>query len=87
MLVVNLLRFLVLKVKFDFQPFNSRFLVVVLIFGITYLAVNYIPLYGNPYLNVLLRGSAIVIIYGGSILLFRVSPLLNKLLKDLRSRK
>ena len=87
MLIVNLLRFIVLKMKFNLQPFNIRFLVVAFILGVTYLAVSYIPLLENPYLNVLLRGSAIVLIYGGSILLFRVSPLLNKLLKDLRKRK
>lgn len=87
MLVVNLLRFILLKVKFNFQPFNLQFIVVLLILAITYLAVNWIPLFENPYLNVFIRGTAIVILYGGSILFFRVSPLINKFIADLKWRK
>src|SRR5690606_31412472 len=75
-LVNNLLRFIFLYRKFSFQPFNSRFMIVVLAFASAYLAgilLPELPLFWD----IFTKSAVFTMVYGGLIIAFKASPDVN----------
>ncbi|MFN5295867.1 MAG: hypothetical protein ACK5BL_10080 [Flavobacteriales bacterium] len=85
----NVLRLVFIRIKFNMQPYSIAFIKVLVIGAIAYGVAFLIPLTGMHYLDILLRGTIICILYGVLIVRFEVSPevsvLATKALKGLKS--
>jgi O-antigen/teichoic acid export membrane protein len=85
----NVLRLVFIRIKFNMQPYSIAFIKVLVIGAIAYGVAFLIPVTGMHYLDILLRGTIICILYGVLIVRFEVSPevsvLATKALKGLKS--
>lgn len=81
-LVVNLVRFVFLYIKFGFQPYNKDHLIILLISGATYAAVYWIPAITPYILDILMRGVLITLIFTTSIYFSKTDPEINKLIEN-----
>lgn len=90
MVVYNLISFLFLWIKYRMQPFSWRTLIVLLIAVGSYFIVEPIHLAQNIILDAIIRSICMVILFGGLILVSKVSTDVNtlffKIIKRLTSR-
>ena len=81
-LLNNVMHFVFLYYKYKMQPFNAKFLVILGALGVAYFTGNLLnQLQLIP--DILIRSSIFSIIFGGVILLFRVSDDVNGILKKI----
>ena len=87
-LLFNTAKFLFLWVKFHLQPFGLKTLYALLCMLITYLFTWMIPPagpeVGPSLLNIVVRSGLIVLVFGGSVLLFRIFGPVGKLLRTVQ---
>jgi len=76
-LIVNFLRFLLLKQKFNLQPYNLKFIYVLIIGGIAYYSVDFISQISVFWIDLIVRSIIIIIVFGVFILSFRISGDIN----------
>ncbi|MDF9798023.1 O-antigen/teichoic acid export membrane protein [Catalinimonas alkaloidigena] len=81
-LVVNLIRFGFLYIRFGFQPYNKGHLIILFISAATYLVVFWIPAISTYILDILMRGVLITIIFTTSIYYSKTDMDINKLIDD-----
>lgn len=88
-LLYNLMMFLLLLIKYKFQPFSWKHGVVVLISLLSYFGVFLIPELTNYFADILLRSILFTIVFSFLILITRISPDINSIvlfsLKRIRS--
>ena len=76
----NLMMYLLLYIKYKFQPFNAKHLWVIVIGLGAYFIGRVIPaIQASFILDILIRSSVFTIIFGGGILITKVSPDINKM--------
>ena len=73
----NLIKYLFLLVKFRMQPFDSKYLIVLLIAGVSFLAGYIIPEFDNFVIDIIIRSIIITSIFGVLTLTFKVSEDVN----------
>lgn len=61
--IFNAIRYLFLYYKYKMQPFNYKHILIILISGLSYLSVYYIPEIDNLLLDIFIRGSIITITF------------------------
>jgi len=76
--LLNLMRFLFLWIKYDLQPYNLRFVYVILI-GVVSFAISYaIPVKFHFILDILIRSTVFSLLFLLPVYFFRISDDLNK---------
>lgn len=78
----NLIKGIYVYRKFKMHPFSQPSIWVLLIGAITFLLVYFIPSVGNIYLDMIIKTVVILLVYGGAVLYFRLSPDVNNMLMD-----
>lgn len=86
LIVFNLLKYIYIRHQFGFQPFTLQTAGIIIIGAAAYLASWLLPALDVVILDILVRSSIVTIIFGGCILLFKLSPEINKLANDLLSK-
>ena len=87
MLIYAMAKFILLKSKFQFQPYNFSFLII-LSFGIvTYLIVFFIPKFENLYLNILWVSSITTLLYLALVYFAKVIPDFNLIIAKFLNKK
>jgi len=81
----NLLRLIFIQIKFKLQPYSMPFVWILLIGVISVGAAQIIPVSGQHYWDIVLRGSTLCLVYGTLILLSRVSPEINGIYQRMKS--
>jgi len=76
-LAVNTLRVIFLYIKYKMMPYNYKFIIVLVIGIIAYLLGWLIPPFNNFIVDILVRSTVITIVFGGLILITRVSVDIN----------
>ncbi|MCK5839985.1 MAG: polysaccharide biosynthesis protein, partial [Bacteroidales bacterium] len=84
--IVNLIKYLFVLWKFKMQPYNYKFIVAILIAGVAYLAGYFMPEMKHFVVDIIIRSLLITILFGGLILLFRVSDDINRLFAGIITR-
>ncbi|PLW99000.1 MAG: hypothetical protein C0594_17600 [Marinilabiliales bacterium] len=84
-LAFNLMRFIYLWIRFKMQPYNYKYIMVIVIALTSYLAAHFIPVLPNFIIDIILRGGVLLIVFAGLILLFNISSDINE--QYLRYRK
>lgn len=76
--VLNLLRFLFLYFKFDFQPYNRRFPLIIIIGVVSYIIAAIIPRFSNFIVDIAVRSSVLAFLYGSTVYFLKVSDDINQ---------
>jgi O-antigen/teichoic acid export membrane protein len=74
---LNILRYLYLYFKFGLQPYNIRFLWVIIIGATSYLIAFAIPVMSNYLIDILLRSMVLVFLFGLPMYYFKISEDIN----------
>jgi O-antigen/teichoic acid export membrane protein len=82
----NLIRFLILNRKFGLQPYNLKFLMILVIAVISYLAQYFIPEISNLYLDIFLRSAVMSVVFISLALGMRISPEVNERLVEIKKK-
>jgi O-antigen/teichoic acid export membrane protein len=89
--IFGLLRFLFVYVKFGFQPFNYKHLILLVISLVSLYASSFIPSQQNYIFDIIIRSLAISLIFLIPVYFFKISEDVNNkvdsLLKQILSRK
>jgi len=81
-LLFVIIKFVFIKKKFDFQPYNIRYVYVLLISLGTYFLIAQLPAFSNPYLDVFVRGCLITGLFVPLVYLSKASSDVNKIIED-----
>jgi O-antigen/teichoic acid export membrane protein len=76
--LLNLLRFLFLWIKFDLQPYNLRFIYIMMIGIVAYFIANAIPVQFQFIFDLLLRSTVFSLLFLLPVYFFSISTDLNK---------
>ncbi|MEX0980796.1 MAG: oligosaccharide flippase family protein [Bacteroidales bacterium] len=82
----NLMRFLFIYIKFKFQPFNYKFLIIALVYAGTYLLLTFIP-QQDLIPDILIRGTIITAFTITAVLTLPVSDEIKDLLSNFLKRR
>jgi O-antigen/teichoic acid export membrane protein len=74
----NFIRHQILFRKFGLQPYNGKFLIIVLISCISYLAQYFMPEMGNLYVDIIIRSAIISLVFIFLALSLKISPEVNE---------
>jgi O-antigen/teichoic acid export membrane protein len=85
-LLFNLIRLILIKLKMNLQPFSLKTLFTVLILIAIYGVSLYLPLSGNLYLDIVWKTFFVVAIFIPLLLSLELSEDINKLVVDVRKR-
>jgi O-antigen/teichoic acid export membrane protein len=84
--IYNFIRCMIIKVKYNMLPFDRNTLKVLLIAVSVYFVVQVIPEIDNVYLSIMARSTAIVVLFGGAVLWWKVSEDVSKVYVDLKKK-
>jgi len=62
-ILVNVLRYVFLLIKLDYQPFDSNIIKIILLGLACFGILVFVPVFENLYLNILIRGSLLTLLY------------------------
>ena len=85
-LLFNLIRLILIKLKMNLQPFSLKTLFTILILIAIYGVSLYLPLSGNLYLDIIWKTFFVVAIFIPLLLSLELSEDINKLVVDVRKR-
>jgi len=85
-LLFNLIRLILIKVKFSIQPFSIKTLYTLVLLAVIYSLSNYIPVSGNVYFDLLWRSFYILVLFVPAMLWLNLSEDINKIVVDVRRR-
>jgi O-antigen/teichoic acid export membrane protein len=85
-LLYTLVRYTFLRIKYDMQPYNYKFLVLILIATVSYLAGYFIPEIENYFLDIPIRSLVVLIVFSVLILAFRVSADVNSVYETMKTK-
>jgi O-antigen/teichoic acid export membrane protein len=77
-LISNFIRHQILYRKFGLQPYNYKFLIIILIAGISYLSQYFIPEISNIYLDIIIRSALMSLVFITLALGLKISPEVNE---------
>lgn len=75
--LLNIFRYLFLYFKFKLQPYNIRFIFVILIGIAAYFVAKLIPVFSNFIFDILIRSAVLTIIFSLPIYFFKISEDIN----------
>lgn len=87
----NLAKFVFIYFKFGMQPFSKETLKVLVLAGLTYAATVVLDYHDGPgfwpnALEILLKGTTVILVFGGGVLLWRVSKDIENILNSAKKR-
>ena len=85
-LLFNLIRLILIKVKFGIQPFSIKTLYTLALLAVIYSLSNYIPVSGNVYFDLFWRSFYILVLFVPAMLWLNLSEDINKIVVDVRRR-
>jgi len=76
--ILNLLRYLFLLYKYNLQPYNIRFIYILLIGVVAYLAASSLPVISNFIIDIIARSKILAIVFCLPIYFFKISVDINQ---------
>lgn len=86
MSVYNAVRIIFLHRKFNMHPFERKTLYAILLAVVSYLVCHYAFAYFTGFPGIFLRSAAFILLFGGSIIYFNLTPDVMQVLNTLKSR-
>ena len=85
-LLFNILRLILIKVKLDLQPFSIKTLYTLALLAVIYSLSNYIPVSGNVYFDLFWRSFYLLVLFVPAMLWLNLSEDINKIIVDVMKR-
>lgn len=82
MVILNFLYWLFILLKFKLQPFDSKYLAVLLISALSLAVGVYIPVFDHFLVDITLRSLAATLVFTGAVLGFNISEDINELYRN-----
>lgn len=82
MFIFNLSRCLFILLKFKLQPFTSNNLLVIVVGALVYWLSTLLPVQQNLYVDTLIRGGFITLLYAGTVYFLKLSTDINETISD-----
>ena len=82
-ILVNVLRYVFLLIKLDYQPFDSNIIKIILLGLACFGLLVFVPVFENLYLNILIRGSLLTLLYWVPAFALKISVDINSSLLKL----
>ena len=73
----NLVKLIFIWINFKIQPFTVATLKILLLAGLCWVMIHFVPFNFHPIVNIMLRSVLLTIVYGGATLYFEISPDVN----------
>jgi O-antigen/teichoic acid export membrane protein len=77
LILLNILRYLFLYFKYKLQPYNIRFLYVILIGAAAYIAASKIPAFSNFIIDILIRSTILTLLFCVPVYFLKISEDIN----------
>ncbi len=77
----NLVKLIFIWINFKMQPFTLATVKILLLAGLCWLMIHFIPFNFHPIVNILLRSILLTIVYGGLTLYLEISPDVNGMVR------
>ena len=81
--IFNSIKYVFLFRKFQFQPFNSKYLLLLLIALVAYFSSRILPVFPNYILDIIIRSAIIFIIFSVPVYAFRISKDINEKIHEI----
>lgn len=78
----NLVKLIFIWINFKMQPFTVATVKILLLAGLCWAMIYYVPFNFHPIVNILLRSTLLTIVYGGLTLYFAISPDVNGMVRS-----
>ena len=78
--IFSMLKILYVKLKMKIQPFTSKTLILLGLIGLLYLVFGFIALPFHPLLNIVIKSSLLIAVFGFIVVRIKLSPDLNQML-------
>ena len=85
-LLFNLIRLILIKVKMDMHPFSFKTIYTILLLSVVYLVLSFLPSSGYAIFDIICKSSAVFVLFVPLLLYFNLSYDLNKIILDLRNK-
>ncbi len=85
-LAITLVRFWYVFRKFGMQPYQLRHAFLVFLALVTYFLISLLPIFSFFWIDLLVRGSLVVVLYGSAVYFFNISSEINGLVDSLWQR-
>ena len=82
----NIVKLILIKVKLGFQPFSWHTAYLVAWIAAVYYLSTLLPFLGNVFLDILIRSTAITVLFTGPIYMLNISPEINETIRNLLLR-
>ena len=86
MFITTIIRYIFVWKSFNLQPYNYKHLIIIGISGLTYFILIIIPDFPNAYIDILIKGSIITVIFGALIYISKVSEDINLKIEQVYQR-
>ena len=83
LIIFNLIKMIFLKIKLNLWPFKWQHLLLIVIITSTYVIITQLPFLDNFWLDILFRSVITTVIFIVPCLLLRISPELNRVIKQI----
>ncbi len=78
----NIVKLIFIWVNFKMQPFTVATVKILLLAGLCWAMIYFIPFNFHPIVNIILRSILLTIVYGGATLYFEISPDVNGMVRS-----
>ncbi len=83
---LNFTNWFYIRMRFKLQPFTRRHLILAFITIFTIGLFSYFPFLGNILVDIMLRSALITLVFGGLVVVFKISPDINQQLAKWKER-
>ncbi len=84
--VFNCAKLIFIKWKFGFHPFSIKTLIIFVVGILTYFVSTFLPDLGNPYLNILIKGGVVTLLYPFVVYRLNISDDYNQLITSILNK-
>ena len=85
-LLFNIIRLVLIKIKMNMQPFSLQTIYVILVLIFLYLILNFLPNTTYAFLDIFWRSSVVLMIFIPAVYYLNISEDINKLINDLLAK-
>ncbi|MGC6470076.1 MAG: lipopolysaccharide biosynthesis protein [Flavobacteriales bacterium] len=82
----NILKLFFIYFKMNIQPFSIQTIKVILLSGLIFICLNFLPAIENNFLSIAIKSTAILLLYVSSVLGFKLSSDINDYYSQLKSK-
>lgn len=85
-LLFNLIRLILIKVKMNMQPFSFETIKTILLLFVIFLLINFLPVSGYSLLDIIWRSITVLILFSSAVIYLNLSEDITSIVKELKHK-